>query len=141
MQEVARSHRLSTDTPLNPNQAAYDARWQRIIDLVELRQPARMPIVLFATFWIAKYGNISCKELMYDYEKNRAVAERAILEFDPDAYAPLVLLTASGRSLEALEYKQLQWPGHGVSDQQPFQYLDREYMKVEDLLRIRTDGE
>lgn len=119
--------------PPSPGQAAYDARWQRIVDLVEQRTPDRMPIVLYATFWLAKYGNISHRQLMYDYEANRAIAERAILELDPDAYAPLFLLTASGPSLEALGYRQLQWPGHGVGEHQPFQYLDREYMKVEDF--------
>lgn len=107
---------------------AYDARWQRIMDCVELRQPDRMPVALYATFWLAKYGNISCKELMYDYEKTKAIAELAVLEFEPDVCSPLVAGIASGRSLEAIGFKQLQWPGHGVGDNQPFQYLDREYM-------------
>ena len=46
--------------------------------------------------------------------------------------APLLLSTASGPTLEAMGYKQLQWPGHGVGDNQPFQYLDREYMKADE---------
>jgi hypothetical protein len=45
---------------------------------------------------------------------------------------PLVMLTAAGRSLEALDFKQLKWPGHGVSDDQGFQYLDREYMSADE---------
>lgn len=108
------------------NAAAYDARWQGIMDCVNLKQPKRMPVALFAAFWFAKYGNISCKELMYDYDKAKAIAERAVLEFQPDACSPLVI--AAGRSLEAIGFKQLQWPGHGVDENQPFQYLDREYM-------------
>ena len=28
---------------------------------------------------------------MYDYEKAKEIAERAMLEFDPDAHSPLVL--------------------------------------------------
>ena len=130
MQEMARRGGMNATAPPNPNQAAHDARWRRLIDLVEQRTPDRMPIILYATFWLAKYGNVSHKELMYDYDRTKAIAERAILELDPDAYAPLFLLTASGRSLEALGYKQLQWPGHGVGDHQPFQYLDREYMQA-----------
>jgi len=113
-------------------QAAYDQRWQRILDCVALKQPDRMPVAFFATFWLAKYGNISCKQLMYDYEKTREIAERAVLEFDPDTYSTLVLATASGRALEAIGFKQVQWPGHGVGDDQPYQYLDREYMKPEE---------
>ncbi len=112
--------------------AAYDARWTRIMDCVALKQPDRMPVVLYATFWLAKYGGVSCRELMYDYAQTRAIAERAVLEFEPDAYSPMVLGTAAGPSLEAIGFKQLQWPGHGVGDNQPFQYLDREYMKADE---------
>ena len=111
---------------------AHDTRWKRVLDCVALRQPDRMPVALYATFWLAKYGGITCKQLMYDYEKTSAIAERAVLEFEPDAYSPMVLGTASGRALEAIGFKQLQWPGHGVGDNQPYQYLDREYMKPEE---------
>lgn len=110
----------------------YDARWQRLMDCVALRQPDRMPVVMYATFWLARYAGISYRDLMYEYETTRAVAERAITEFDPDAYNPMVLQSASGPALEALGFKQVQWPGHGVRDDQPFQYLDREYMKPEE---------
>ena len=110
----------------------YDKRFQRIMDCVALKQPDRMPVALHATFWLAKYGGITYKELMYNYEKNMAIGERAVLEFEPDAVAPLFGLTCMGRSLEAIGCKQLQWPGHGVGDNQPYQYLDREYMKPEE---------
>lgn len=116
-----------------PNQAIHDARWQRIMDLVALKQPDRMPITFYATFWLAKYGNITCRELMYDYARTAEIAERAVRELQPDTVASLVGNCALGPSLEALDFKQLQWPGHGVGDNQPFQYLDREYMKVEDF--------
>ena len=112
--------------------AAYDSRWQLVLDCVALKQPARMPVVLHPTFWLAKYGGVSCKELMYDYENAKAIAERAILEFEPDIHSPMVLGTALGNVLEATGFKQVNWPGHGVGDNQPYQYLDREYMKPEE---------
>ncbi len=120
---------------------ACDARWQRILDCVALKQADRMPVAMYATFWLAKYGGITCKELMYDYDKAKQIAERAVLEFEPDAVAPLVAGAALGRVFDAVDYKQLQWAGHGVGDDQPYQYLDREYMKAEefpDLLRDPT---
>jgi hypothetical protein len=112
--------------------AAYDARWQRIMDCVALKQPARMPVMFYCTFWLAKYGGLTHKELMNDYERNQEVCERAVLEFEPDATHSLVQSTAMGRSLEAIGFKQVQWPGHGVGDDQPYQYLDREYMKADE---------
>jgi uroporphyrinogen-III decarboxylase len=121
--------------------AAYDTRWQRILDCVALKQPDRMPVTLYATFWLAKYAGITCKELMYDYEKTKEISERAVLEFEPDACINLVGANAMGPIFEAVGYKQLKWPGHGVGENQPYQYLDREYMKPEefpDLLRDPT---
>lgn len=113
--------------------AAYDARWQRVMDCVNLKTPDRMPIGMHPTFWLAKYGNVTCKELMYDYDGTANIAERAIREFEPDVHSPMVLGTANGRSLEAIGFKQVKWPGHGVGDDQPYQYLDREYMKADEF--------
>ncbi|HYA07170.1 MAG TPA: uroporphyrinogen decarboxylase family protein [Xanthobacteraceae bacterium] len=112
--------------------AAYDQRWQRVIDCVNLKQPDRMPTAFMATFWLAKYGGISYRQLMYDYEKTKEIAERAFFEFEPDAPAPTILAIATGNALEAIDFKQLKWPGHGVRDDQPYQYLDREYMKPDE---------
>lgn len=112
--------------------AVYDARYQRIMDCVNLKQPDRMPVVLYATFWLAKYGGITCQELMHDYGKLMEVSEKAVLEFDPDATAPLFLNCGIGNVLEKLDFKQLQWPGHGVGENQPYQYLDREYMMADE---------
>jgi hypothetical protein len=44
--------------------AAYDVRWQRIMDCVNLKQPDRMPTTMMATFWLAKYGGVSYRQLM-----------------------------------------------------------------------------
>ena len=111
---------------------AYDARWRRVMDCVALKTPDRMPTAMFATFFLAKFGGISNRELMYNDVKATEIAERVLLEFEPDCYNPLVLNVAMGPVLDALDYKQLTWPGHGVGDNQPYQYLDREYMKPEE---------
>ncbi|TAK47319.1 MAG: hypothetical protein EPO23_12875 [Xanthobacteraceae bacterium] len=111
---------------------AYDARWQRILDCVALKQPDRMPAGLHPTFWLAKYGGITCKELMYDYDKTKELAERAVLEFEPEIHSTMVLGCAMGRALEAIDFKQVKWPGHGVGDNQPYQYIDREYMTADE---------
>jgi hypothetical protein len=112
--------------------AAYDARWQRVMDCVALKQPDRMPTALFCTFWMAKFAGVTNRELMYNYENTAAIAERVLLELEPDVCSPLLLNTAIGPVLDAMDYKQLIWPGHGVGDNQPYQYLDREYMKPDE---------
>lgn len=128
------------DTPAPAEaRAAHDARWQRILDCVALKQPDRMPVAMYCTFWLATYGGVSFKEVMYDYELTARLAERAVLEFEPDAVAPLVSATALGRIFEAADFKQVQWPGHGVADHQPYQYLDREYVSAAELRDLLAD--
>jgi hypothetical protein len=119
--------------------AAYDQRWQRVMDCVNLKQPDRMPTAMFCTFWLAKLGGVSHRELMYNYEKTKELGERALRELEPDVHNPLLLNTAAGPVLEAVDYKQLIWPGHGVGDNQPYQYLDREYMKADEYEEFIED--
>ena len=125
---------MTVDAPSQTpeTKAAFDARWKRVMDCVELRQPDRMPVGMLATFWLAKYGGVSCRQLMHDYEKTAEIAARAVQEVEPDIHSPFILAVATGQLLEASDFKQLQWPGHGVGDDQPFQYLDREYMKADE---------
>ena len=112
--------------------AAYEARWQRILACARLEQPERMPVAMQSFFWPATYGGITFEELMHDYDQCKQVCFDAVAEFEPDGVYPMVLGTAMGRAMEKLDFKQLQWPGHGVGPMQPFQYLDREYMKAEE---------
>lgn len=102
------------------------------MDCVSLKQSDRMPVAFFQTFWLAKYGGISCREAMYDYEKVAEIAERACLELDPDLATPVMMTTSIGRVLDGVGFRQLQWPGHGVDDNRSYQYLDREYMSGEE---------
>ncbi len=67
--------------PPGPNQQAYAERWQRIADCIRLQRPKRMPVAMYATYWLATYGGISYKQLMYDAETCAEIAERAVLEF------------------------------------------------------------
>jgi hypothetical protein len=119
------------DTPVAAA-ARHDERWQLITDCIALKQPARMPVAFYGTLWLARFGGMSYYELMHDYERNFEVCARALRELEPDATGPLVLITAMGRALEAADFKQLQWPGHGLRHDQPWQYLDREYMTADE---------
>ena len=91
-----------------------------------------MPVALFQTFWLAKYGGISCRDAMYDYEKIAAITERACMELEPDLATPVMMTTAIGHILDGMQFRQLQWPGHGVAEDRSYQYLDNEYMSAEE---------
>jgi uroporphyrinogen-III decarboxylase len=105
---------------------------QRVLDAVALKRPDRVPVAFHTMLWFAKYGGTTMREVMYNYELAAELGRRAVLEFDPDLFCAPHQFTTLGRVLEASRFKQLQWPGHGVGDNQPYQYLDREYMKPEE---------
>lgn len=111
--------------------ARYAEKMRRVMDAVELRTPDRVPTAFQASFWLARYGGITNRELMYDYDKAGEIMRRALLEFDPDIFYP-VQATTLGPVCEAAQFKQIEWPGHGVGDNQPFQYIDREYMLADE---------
>ena len=111
---------------------AFDARWQRVADCIALRTPDRMPVSLIAGFWFARYGGVSCRQLMYDQVLANQLGERAMLEFDPDIGGGPGRSVSWGPLLEALDFRQLEWPGHGAPENASDQYLDREYLRAEE---------
>jgi hypothetical protein len=110
----------------------YDARLKRVFDCVALKKPDRMPFGIFNMFWFAKYGGMSCREQMYDLPRLKQVIEQATLDLQPDMYTPALMASGFGNPIDVMGYRQLQWPGHGVEDHRPFQYIDREYMTPEE---------
>jgi hypothetical protein len=124
-----RSPSLGIAEGLPPDvRAAFDRRWRRVADCIALRTPDRMPVSLIAGFWFARYGGISCRQLMYDHDTANAISGRALLEFDPDIGGGAGPSVAWGPLLDAIDFRQLEWPGHGVEENSSYQYLDREYM-------------
>ncbi len=110
----------------------FDKKWQRVADCIAGRTPDRMPVSLIAGFWFAKYGGITCRQLMYDYATANEISERGILELDPDIAGGAGVTAAWGALLDKIDFKQLEWPGHGVAENSSYQYLDREYMLAEE---------
>jgi len=117
---------------LDGGAAAYAERMNRITDAVALRQTDRVPAVFYTMFWHARYGGMTCRDAMYDYDQVGRVVRRILLEFQPDAYALPYPMTGFGAIMERMGYRQMQWPGHGTDVNVSFQYLDREYMKAEE---------
>jgi len=111
----------------------YTEREKRIRDAIELKQPDRLPTILFSHFWVGHYSGMSFRDSMYDYEGLASALKKAVVDLEPDAYYPVHPLLALGPTMEILDYKQLEWPGHkGLSEDVPFQYLDREYMSAKE---------
>jgi methoxylated aromatic compound---corrinoid protein Co-methyltransferase len=110
--------------------ADYIAREQRLQDAIALKESDRVVSVFYSMFWYARYGGQTCQRMMYDYDALSDITRRILLEFQPDCYALPHPVIALGPTMEAMDYKQLQWPGHGADENVSYQFLDREYMSA-----------
>ena len=111
----------------------YKERQKRLIDAIELRVPDRLPTILFSHFWVARYRGMTCRQAMYDYDGLAAAMRKAVIDLEPDAFQPVHASVAFGPTMDILDYKQLEWPGHkGLAEDVGFQYLDAPYMMAEE---------
>jgi len=106
---------------------AYKDRATRIANAIQLKTPDRVPIAPLVTFFAANYAGLSAQEVMYDYDKAVAAHRKTFLDFQWDV-AMSHTVSFSGPFFEALDYKQLKWPGHGVPPTRTYQFVEGEYM-------------
>ena len=64
-----------------------------------------------------------------DVDKHLTANWKANIDFAPDLANPPLLV---GPMFEALDYKQLRWPGHGLPVNIPYQFVEGEYMKADE---------
>lgn len=110
----------------------YDIRVKRLEDAIALRRPDQTPFHLAWRFWPAYHAGLSFKDAMYEPAKLRAASERLILDLKPNHYQNPMTNIAIGAPLETIDYKALEWPGHGVDGDASYQYLDQEIMKADE---------
>jgi hypothetical protein len=111
-------------------QRAYDERLKRLVDAVELREPDRVPVSLGLSYFPAKFTGGEAWDAFYDFPKWRAAYLAAAREYEPDRL--LLVPSACGRTLEAVEARQTKWPGHGVARHHTHQFVEGEYMKEDE---------
>ena len=120
-------------------EAAYRERVTLLKDAIQLRQrPSRIPICPSAGFFPMQYAGITMYDAMYDYQALGKAWEIYHQDFEPDAYnGPTTIVP--GRVLDILDLKLYQWPGHGVSKEREYQYVEDEYMKAEEYQDLIDD--
>jgi len=119
--------------------AAYRERVSLMKDAIQLRQqPKRIPVCPSAGFYPMQYAGVTMYDAMYDYRALGTAWEAYHLDLEPDAYnAPTTIVP--GRVLDILDLKLYEWPGHGVSHEREYQYVEAEYMKAEEYQDLIDD--
>ena len=114
----------------------YQEREQRVMNAIALKKPDRVPVLALFGSSAAKWAGITAREEACDVGKYMEANFRMNVEFQPDM---ATLTPIPGAVLEALDYRQLKWAGHGLPNDAAFQYVDGEYMKAEEYDALLYD--
>jgi hypothetical protein len=106
---------------------AFRERESRLMDAVQLKTPDRVPISIGLNYQPAKFAGTTTWAAYYDWPTWKKAYIDAAKYYAPDRL--LVVPNQSGHVLEALDARQLRWPGHGVSRYHTHQFVEGEYMK------------
>jgi hypothetical protein len=118
-------------------QQLYEKRVKRIEDAIQLKIPDRVPVAISLGYFPAKYGGITCQDAFYSPAKWKEAAKKTVVDFAPDAY--IGVGPDSGKALEAIDFKQMVWPGHGTSPNHTHQFVEGEYMKADEYDAFLSD--
>ena len=117
----------------------FQEREKRVNDAVQLKEPDRVPIMCLSGFFPAYYAGITCEEAMYDFEKCLKAWTLYLEDFEPDMTDNPFTTRFLGAVLEALDFKQLKWPGHGLDEMASYQFVEDEYMMADEYDRLLYD--
>lgn len=121
-------------------EAEYKIRCQRIKDVIDLKEPDRVPFTSFIGGYSARFSGLTPYEVMYDYEKYTAAWKRFNEEFKPD-YLVFSGAFNPGKVYDILGYQVYRWPGGTLSKDNDFQCLEEEYMLAEEYDAFIADPE
>jgi uroporphyrinogen-III decarboxylase len=117
----------------------FQEREQRLNDVIELKTPDRVPIMSLLGYLPALWAGISVREAMYDADKCMDAWTKTMQDFEPDMADNPFTIRFLGPTLESLDFKQLNWAGHGVDDHTPYQFVEGEYMKEDEYDQFLFD--
>lgn len=116
----------------------YRERIRGLIDAILLKKPARVPVSANVQFFLARYSGLTKREAMHDYQKMAEALVRYHEDFRPDFQAKPVV---PAKVFDLLDLKFVDWPGGGLPDETPWQYLEAEYMRADEYDALIADPE
>jgi len=135
---MSEASRQTEETTFEPS-PEFLARKKRLDDATALRKPDRVPVApLVVHYYPTRAKGISNKEAMYNPERTLEAWKEATIRHNWDAAVPLGPLLPV-RPLEILGIKQVKWPGGALSDNQPFQWVEGEYMMQDEYDEVLAD--
>jgi hypothetical protein len=119
-------------------EASFKANVKRLKDVIQLKKPDRVPVLILGTFLQAHLYGVRPFDCMYQYEKLIDAHKKFLRDYRPDLFSSPAF-AGSGKIFDTLDYKQYRWPGHGVSENSAYQYVEGEYMRAEEYPALIDD--
>ena len=111
-------------------------RLKRIQDAYEMKVPDRIPITLNLGYMLARLEGMTHVELEQNPDRALEALEKWALYFQPDSISGGLI---SGAPNIILGDRMTKWPGHGLPDDQPFQFVEGEYMTADEYDGLLSD--
>ena len=106
-------------------------RQQRVLDVAALRTPDRVPVFGPYQKYPYSFAGVTFKDAMNDYALAREACHKFVDYFQPDLdFGPIFAYPA--KAMELLGWNAFKWPGHGLSDDVMYQYVEGEYMTADE---------
>ena len=116
---------------------------RRWLDVLALKQPDRIPCLVFGEGGIVTGPEINQAGMFYDSREAAAAVYRFNKQFEFDHV--MDILPMCGKALDILDCQLLRWPGsplpQGMPDNVPPQYPENEFMLASEYDRLIADPE
>ena len=127
------------ETPSFVPSPEFLARKKRLDDAMSLKKPDRVPIApLVVHYYLTRVRGISNRDAMYNPEKTMEAWKEATIQHGWDAAITFGSLLPL-RPMEILGMRQFKWPGGGLPDDRPFQWVEGEYMMQDEYDEVLAD--
>lgn len=128
------------------NEKLYHARIKRVMDVVALRKPDRVPIATMSDYFFVTSQGVNCKEAMYDPDKMKKAYTKSAGEYNLDMCGTPSSIF-SGPLMDVMDVSAFSWPGatkesNRLPNNCTIQYQDKEYLmsdECDDFLKDPTD--
>ena len=118
-------------------QQEHKAREKRIQDAIALRQPDRVPIMIFDDYFSLSLGGVSPGDAFYDPERAAHTFLEQVQQFNWDSVS--LFGGFPGEASEILGLKTWKWGGYNLKDSQEFQFVETEYMLADEYDEFLKD--
>ncbi|MFC1532049.1 uroporphyrinogen decarboxylase family protein [Thermodesulfobacteriota bacterium] len=117
----------------------YRERTQMIKDAIQLKKtPKRVPVSSITGYFPYEYAGVTPYQTMYDQEAVINAWQKFSEDFE-DGDISGGPLSMPGRVFDILDFQMYKWPGHGISKEREFQYVEREYMAADEYQDLIDD--